>query len=179
MFLSLTPRVYFILIPIVLFLHEMEEWNIVKFHHENYSQQFNETNLSERLWLFMLSLIGLAFALVSLNIPNSLIANSIFLLLVTFLLINGIQHVLLSVILKKYNPGFLFGGIIGTSLGFLYVINLIVNNIVPVWIIIAILLAEFIPATIDSVKSRKEDRLPTMITKILEFSNFVVRKLSE
>jgi uncharacterized membrane protein HdeD (DUF308 family) len=179
MLLSLTPRVYFILIPIVLFLHEMEEWNIVKFHHENYEQQFNETNLSERLWLFMLSFIGLFFALVSLNIPDPLIANTVFLILVAFLLINGIQHILLSVILKKYNPGFLFGGLIGTFLGILYVITLIANDIVPLWLIAIIMLAEFIPATIDSVRSRKEDRLPTMITKILEFSNFVVRKLSE
>ena len=100
-------RQFYIVVPIVLFLHEMEEWNIVKFHKENYDVQLHETNLSERLWLLMLSLIGLFFCIKCINIPNTVISCSIFLILVTFLLINGLQHILLSVVLKKYNPGFI------------------------------------------------------------------------
>lgn len=179
MILSISIKTFFNLIPVVLFLHEMEEWNIVEFHRKNYKIQFNETNMSERLWLFILSLIGLFFSILCQNINNEVIANSIFLILTTFLTINGLQHLLLTISIKKYNPGFIFGGLIGTSLSILYDIKLLHESIIPLWIFLAITLLEFVPATYDTIKSRKRNSLPNMIVQILRFANFVERKMRE
>jgi hypothetical protein len=176
---ALSLKFFFITIPVVLFLHEMEEWNIVEFHRKNYKIQFNETNMSERLWLFILSLIGLFFSILCQNIDNEVIANSVFLVLTTFLTINGLQHLLLTVSIKKYNPGFVFGGVIGTSLSILYDIKLLQENIIPFWIFLAITLLEFVPATYDTIRSQVRGSLPNMIVQILRFANFVERKMRE
>ena len=176
---SIPLRFFIIFIPVVLFLHEMEEWNIVEFHRENYEIQFNETNMSERLWLFMLSLIGLFFSLLCNSINSTEIANSIFLILSTFLLINGMQHLLLTITIKKYNPGFVFGGLIGTTIGIFYEMKLIIEDVVPLWIFLIITLIEFVPAFYDTIQSRRRKSLPNMIVQILRFANFVERKLSE
>ncbi len=172
-------QAFFIVIPAVLFLHEMEEWNIVRFHRENYDVQLGETNMSERLWLFILSEAGLFFSIACFNIPDGAVSCSIFLVLVTFLIINGIQHVLLSIIKRKYNPGLIFGGILGTMLGCAYDAKMIAEKIVPPWVFILITAGMFIPAAMDTVKSRRERRLPTMVALILRFSKFVERKLNE
>jgi hypothetical protein len=179
MFLIVSSRFFFITIPLVLFLHEMEEWNIVKFHKDNYTVQYNETNMTERLWLFMLSLIGLFFSIICSNIPNTVISNSIFLVLATFLLLNGVQHILLSIVLKKYNPGFIFGGLLGTTLSLLYDIKIIRESVIPLWLFICITLLEFVPAGIDTVLSRRKNSLPQMIVQILRFSRFVETKMNE
>ena len=179
MLFAMSINFYYIIIPFVLFLHEMEEWNIVKFHKENYTIQFNETNMTERLWLFMLSLIGVFFGMICTNIPNEVISNSIFLILVTFLLINGLQHILLTIVLKKYNPGFIFGGLLGTALCLLYDIKIVIESVIPLWLFVCITLLEFIPATIDTITSRRRNGLPQMIVQILRFSHFVETKLKE
>jgi len=170
--------IFFVVIPLVLFIHEMEEWNIVKFHRENFAIQFDETNMSERLWLFILSLIGLFFSIICFNISNAAIANSIFLILVTFTLINGIQHLLMTILTKKYNPGFIFGGLLGTTFGAMYDVKLVAEAIVPLWVFIPITIL-IIPAMIDTAKSRIDNKLPAMIAQILRFSRFVERKMSE
>jgi hypothetical protein len=175
----LSIRQLFILIPLVLFLHEMEEWNIVKFHKSNYDMKIDETNLSERLWLFILSLIGLLFSIVCINISSKIISCSLFLVLVTFLIVNGLQHLLLSAVMGKYNPGFIFGGVFGTVLGVYFDIKLIVEGIIPLWIFVTINIIWFVPTVIDTIISRKENKLPNMIVQILRFSRFVERKLSE
>ena len=178
--LSFVPtKVFFIVIPIVLFIHEMEEWNIAEFHKKNYKIHIDETNMSVRLWLFTLSLIGLFFAIVSLSIENQRIANSVFLILTTFLLINGLQHLVLSIVLKKYNPGLIFGGFLGTALSLFYAVKLVREDIIPLWIFLAITLLEFIPAVYDSIQSRRKDRLPKMIALVLRFGRFAERKLRE
>ena len=179
MFLIVSSKFFFIAIPSVLFLHEMEEWNIVRFHKYNYTIQYNETNMTERLWLFMLSLIGLFFSIICINIPNKIISNSIFLILATFLLINGLQHILLSILLRKYNPGFVFGGILGTALSLLYDIKIVSESVIPLWLFICITLLEFVPAGIDTVTSRRKNSLPQMIVQILRFSRFVEAKMNE
>ena len=173
-----STKVFLVVIPLVLFIHEMEEWDIVKFHQENYSIQLGETNMSERLWLFILSLIGLFFSIICFNISDAVISNSIFLFLVTFLIINGIQHLLITIVMKKYNPGFIFGGLFGTTLCVVYDVKLVAEAIVPLWVFITIT-ALVIPAMIDTVKSRKDNKLPAMLVQILRFAGFVERKMSE
>ncbi|TCS36767.1 HXXEE domain-containing protein [Reinekea marinisedimentorum] len=168
---------FYALTALVLFLHEMEEWNIAKFHSENYENSLDESNLSARLWLFILSLTGLFFCILATVISSPAISASIFLILSTFLTINGLQHILLTVITQKYNPGLFFGGIVGTSLAMAFAIKVISEEVVPLWIFITITLLEFIPAIYDTVKSRKNNRLPNMVIQILRIGNFAEQKM--
>jgi hypothetical protein len=170
-------RDFFIIIPFVLFIHEMEEWNIVKYHQENYENKIDENNLGTRLWLFLLSLTGLFFGLISLSLKNTLMASTFFLILSTFLTINGIQHIIMSLITKKYNPGLIFGGILGTTLSILFDIKIVGEEIIPLWLFLTVTLMEFIPAIFDTVQSRKTNRMPKLIIQICRISNFLERKI--
>jgi hypothetical protein len=127
---AVSTRVFFIIIPFVLFIHEMEEWNIVKYHQENYENKIDENNLGTRLWLFLLSLTGL-----------------------------------------------IFGGILGTTLSILFDIKIVGEEIIPLWLFLTVTLMEFIPAIVDTVQSRKTNRMPKLIIQICRISNFLERKI--
>jgi hypothetical protein len=100
---------YFI-VPVILFIHEMEEWNIFNFHKSNYKNNLiDETVLSTRLWLLFLSVTGFVWTSVCYIIPNEVLSISIMMLLVDFTILNSIQHIGMTVKIKKYNPGFIFG----------------------------------------------------------------------
>ncbi|WP_028975074.1 HXXEE domain-containing protein [Spirochaeta cellobiosiphila] len=173
----LSNKIFYLIIACNLFIHEMEEWNIVQYHQQNYKIPTEETNMSTRLWLLTLSLIGFLFCIVSWAIPFEPLANTVFLILNTFLIINGVQHLLLSLIRKKYNPGLLFGGLIGTSLSIMFNIKILNEHSVPLVVFLVITLGEFIPAIWDSVQSRKKNTLPQMIKGILKIGNYIELKL--
>ena len=140
---------YFI-VPIVLFIHEMEEWNIFYFHKNSYSNNLNdETVLGTRLWLFFLSLIGFVWTSVCFIIPNAVVSISIMMVLVDFTLLNSIQHIGLTIKIKKYNPGFIFGGIIGMLSAFIVIAKIVIDAQFPNWLLIVLLLI-VLPGIADS-----------------------------
>lgn len=167
---SFDLKTLFTLVSVVLFLHEMEEWNIDEYHRKNYTDlKVKETKLSVRLWLFFLSAVGFIWAFVANIIPNMMISTVFFMLLIDLLFLNGMQHVLISVKTKKYNPGLLFGGIIGLMANVLVVVKIVVDQIIPIWLLTLLLLV-VIPGIIQTIKSLKTTQMPGMLIRILEFS---------
>lgn len=163
-------KTLFVLVAAVLFLHELEEWNIDEYHRKNYTETtVKETKLSVRLWLFFLSAIGFLWAFIASLIPNALIGTVFFMLLVDFTSLNGIQHVLISLKTKKYNPGLLFGGLAGLSLNTLVIAKILAGQILPLWLLTLLLLL-IVPGLVQTIKGLKETRMPKMLVKILEFS---------
>ncbi|MBN2005495.1 MAG: HXXEE domain-containing protein [Anaerolineae bacterium] len=163
-------KTLFTLVAFVLFLHEMEEWNIDEYHKKHYTDlKVTETKLSVRLWLFFLSAVGFIWAFVANVIPLVMVSAAFFMLLIDFVFLNGVQHVLISMKTRKYNPGLLFGGIIGLIVNVLVVVKIVVDQVMPVGLLIAFLLL-VIPGIIQTIKSLKTTRMPGMLVKILEFS---------
>jgi hypothetical protein len=90
-------------------------------------------------------------------------------LLVDFVLLNSVQHIGLTAKTKKYNPGFIFGGIFGLLSACFVVWRIIAANTIPVWATAA-LLCLIIPGIIESAISSKKNKLPKMVEWILRFS---------
>jgi hypothetical protein len=163
-------KVLFFIVPCVLLVHEIEEWNIYEFHKKSYSSGVDgETKLGGRLWLIFLSLTGFLWTIVCSFIPNTAVSALVMLLLVDFVLLNAIQHIGLTAKTHKYNPGFIFGGVFGLISACFVFWRILATNTLPVWAAAA-LLCLIIPGIIESAISSKKNKLPRMVEWILRFS---------
>jgi hypothetical protein len=161
----------FFIIPVILLIHELEEWNIYEFHKNNYSSRVDdETKLGGRLWLIFLSLFGFFWTLICYFIPDIVIATILMMLLVDFTLLNSIQHIGLSIKIKKYNPGFIFGGLVALFAAMILIWKIMTYSIIPVWVLV-ILLCLVIPGVIETALSSRKNKLPKMVEWILRFSH--------
>ena len=178
-FETVNIKYIFFLVPIILFIHEMEEWNIYNFHLENYSNKISgETNLSCRLWLFFLSIFGFFWTILCYFIPNLTTSTALMMLLIDFTILNGIQHIVLTIKLKKYNPGLLFGGIVGMFVDVIIIQGIIIREILPFWVLL-ILLSPIIPLLIETAISSRKNKIPKMLEWILVFSTKLERAMTE
>lgn len=167
--LEVLKKIFFI-VPLVLFIHEMEEWNIYHYHKKNYTNGvFEETILGTRLWLFFLSIIGFVWTTICYIIPNTTISSILMMLLIDFTLLNAIQHIVVSLKTKKYNPGLIFGGFIAIIVAIIVIKNILYHSIIPNWGVVLILFL-IIPILIESIISSKNNKLPKMLVGILRFS---------
>lgn len=179
MFRSIGMEVLIFIIPIILFIHEMEEWNIYKFHQENYSSNVHgETILSGRLWLIFLSLFGFCWTILCYLIPSIVISSILMMFLIDFTILNSIQHIGLSIKIRKYNPGLIFGGVIALSVAVMIITEMISRGILPLWVVI-ILLCLIVPFIVETAISSKKNKLPKMVEWILNFSIKLEKVLSE
>lgn len=176
---STNIKYLFFIIPVILFIHEMEEWNIYYYHKRTYSNRIqNETILSGRLWLIFLSMLGFIWIMIVYFIPGTITSSIIMMLLIDFTLLNSIQHIGLTIKTRKYNPGFIFGGIIGLVAAFFIIGLLVTRDVLPIWLII-ILMCLIIPGLIDTIIRSKKNKLPKMVEWILVFSARIEKFLSE
>ncbi len=163
-------RKLFFVVPIVLFIHEMEEWNIFHYHQKNYQTgEIKESILGTRLWLFFLSLIGFVWTAICYLIPNLTISTAIMMILIDFTILNSLQHIVLTLKTKKYNPGFLFGGLIAIFVAIIAIMNILYHKIIPTWGMI-LLLCLILPVLIESAINVKNGKLPLILKGVLKFS---------
>ena len=94
----------------------------------------------------------------------------LFLLLIDFCLLNSIQHIGMTIKTRKYNPGFIIGGIIGLIGNILVVLKIETDKSLPEYILIG-MLCLIIPGIIDAGVNSRKNRLPQMVVLILKFSN--------
>lgn len=168
----------FFVIPLVLFIHEMEEWNIYHYHQKNYpTGVIKESILGTRLWLFFLSFVGFAWTTVSYLIPNLTVSAIVMMFLIDFTILNALQHLILTVKTKKYNPGVLFGGVIALFVAIVAIVNILHYSIIPVWGMV-LLLCLILPILIESALSAKKGNLPLMLKGILRASDKLERFMS-
>jgi len=171
-------RTLFYVVQVILLIHEMEEWNIDDFHQSAYaSQSVTETRLGVWLWLLFLSLFGFVWTIFACALPGIRLKTIVFMLLVDFTLLNGIQHVSLSIQTRRYNPGFIFGGIIGLLGDTLVLWRVIADGILPAWLV-AVLVAPILPPLLESYAANSKSRLPRSITVLLRFAIFLEHKMT-
>ena len=100
------------IVPIIFFIHEMEEWNILDWYHSTYVTPPPSTKLSCRLWLWAISIWGFLMTTIAYVIPNKSISAMVLLFLIVFTTFNGLQHIYWMFAFRKYAPG-----VIGSSMG--------------------------------------------------------------
>ena len=127
------------IIPIILLLHELEEWNIRGWHIRNSMDVPGETFLSTRMWTLFLSLFGFVWTVTAFLIPNNSISAGVVSVLVCFTLLNALQHLIGLLRFKQYNPGLFFSTVFGIPAGLYLVYRVLAQNLLPVWVILAFL----------------------------------------
>jgi hypothetical protein len=177
--LSMPIKDVMFIVPIILFLHELEEWNIYEYHQKSYTDTvIVETRLGTRLWLLFLGTVGFLWTLACFWIQNEMISTMIFILLVDFCLLNAIQHVGLTIKTRKYNPGFIIGGIVGLPANILVIIIISRTGVMPGYVLIG-MLCLILPGIIDAGVNSRKGKLPKMVVGILRFSNVLEGMMSK
>lgn len=140
------------IIPIIFYLHEMEEWNIYDWYHSTYQTPPPSTKLSMRIWLWLISIWGFMVTVISYIIPNKTISAMIILFLIVFTTFNGLQHIYWTIAFKKYAPGVIwssFGIIAG---GIITAVILIQHSVAPGYILFLYLIT--VPLLIQTVRAK-------------------------
>lgn len=160
------------IIPIIFLFHELEEWNMVKWHRENLTGMTYLTNLEARLWLLFSSLIMFVLTAIAFLIPNNTISAILMYLLIDFTLINGLQHIAYVVSSRKYNPGSIFASILGIPADIYIIYIILEDGLLPYWAVI-ILLALVTIQFLTDMRAMNQNRRPAL----LSIAGDIARKL--
>jgi len=166
-------------VPIVLCLHELEEWNMLDWYRQHQFDIGSLTNLDARTWLLFISLVGFVWTACSLIPRNKKITAYIIMPLIVFMLGNGVQHLVWVISYWSYQPGFIFGAIVTLPVYSYVIFRAVRDKLTPIWYPLVLLAVVFIPGLIDFAKSliTKEKAPPASIHALHEFSQWLARKL--
>lgn len=140
------------IVPIIFFIHEMEEWNILDWYHSTYVTPPPSTKLSCRLWLWTISIWGFLMTTIAYVIPNKSISAMVLLILIVFTTLNGLQHIYWLFAFHKYAPG-VIGSSIGIVAGGIITAGILVQNLVsPIYVIILYLIT--VPYVIQTIRAK-------------------------
>lgn len=93
------------IIPFVFSIHELEEWNILKWYKTYYRNLPASTNVSIRIHIVVLALTSFLLTGVALAFHGTFLFSAIVVFMSAFVLLNFLQHVIWTAQLKVYSPG--------------------------------------------------------------------------
>lgn len=140
------------MIPIILTLHELEEWNILKWYQFHYKNPPSSDNLAVRTWLIFCSVFGFIWTFVSIWMSNDYLTAFFMSLLILVTVQNAIQHIYWQILFRAYSPGVIFSSI-GLLLG-VYTIYRVTNEGYLTWWVDIVLLIALIPTTIQTIQAK-------------------------
>jgi hypothetical protein len=126
------------LLPIVLALHEAEEWNILGWQQRNFVNLPAKTNASIRTTLVLITLLGFLWTALAALSHNP--TNTAFMLLpfagIGFL--NSLQHLFYTVYFRQYAPGVITSLVLLLPITCYLTFKAIQENLVPVVYVLAL-----------------------------------------
>lgn len=154
-------------IPLMFSIHEVEEWNILKWYRKYYKNLPDSTNTSIRIHIVVLSLVSMLLTLLADMVPGTALFALITVFMSVFILLNFLQHVIWTIQLRAYSPG-LFTGILCilviAGINGIFVLN---GLIAPPFYLMALLI---IPSLIGTLKVKGE-----MTKEVRNVHNFFIR----
>jgi hypothetical protein len=119
---------------LVFVLHEVEEWNINKFEHQNFvGLPPTATDRSARMWIAFISLVGLIWCAVATLPGNPTIAAWIIFPAIAIMLQNALQHVYWSFYFRQYAPGVITSALLLIPLGCYVIARAVQQGYAPTW----------------------------------------------
>ncbi len=100
---------YIWLIPIIFSIHEIEEWNILKWYQKYYRNLPESTNTSIRIHIVVLSLVSFLLTYVAYVLNETFLYSLIVAFLASFIFLNLVQHIIWTVQLRAYSLGLITG----------------------------------------------------------------------
>ncbi len=103
-------RKYIFVFSLIAAFHELEEWNILKWHLKyNKNVPSDVTDFHLRLAFILISILIFIWILISLIPKNKKITAYIFSPFIIISLLNGFEHLIWMIKFRVYAPGVIFG----------------------------------------------------------------------
>ena len=137
----------------VFAVHEVEEWNILKWYQRNYVDLPPSTNKATRAWIVFVILVGSVWCAVATLPGDPVIAAYVLLPAIAIVMQNAIQHVYWQYYFKQYAPGIITAILCLIPLGIFLFIIAVWHKLVPIWYV-GILSLLIIPGLVQTVKAK-------------------------
>jgi hypothetical protein len=139
-------------IPVFLFIHELEEWNILRWYKMHFNHLPKSTNTSIRIHIVTFGVVG--FLLTTIVYISPLVVRSVLVIFLSvFVLTNAVQHIIQTFQYKTYAPG-LSTGILCTAACAYANIILVGKGMMFIPLYLLVLLG--IPTVVKTVKLKHE-----------------------
>lgn len=144
---------YIWIIPFMFSIHEIEEWNILKWYKKYYKNLPESTNTSIRIHIITFCVLSCLLTLLANILNGTFLFSLIVIFLSSFILLNFLQHIIWTIQLRTYSPGLLTAILCILSVVFVNV-QLIQGNLIilPFYIIVLFI----IPSLIGTMKVNGE-----------------------
>ena len=163
------------LFPISLFIHEMEEWNIIKWYDKHFVEMpKNKSNISTRFFLIFISVVCFVWTALAVATQLEHVAALIMLPFIAIVVQNTIQHIYGSGLFKSVCPGLVSAVLLLLPVSVYILFVGISRHWIPWWAL-GILIVYWVMGTRETILAR--NRMMKSFEKINSFSNFMVKKL--
>lgn len=105
------------LFPIVFSLHELEEWNALRWEQAHFTEMPDIPLVGSRMFFFAIGVFSFLVVWLATRFKNPKITAYLTLPFIILITLNGIQHIFYSLHFVSIYPGFFFGGLAGVPLG--------------------------------------------------------------
>jgi len=150
-------------------LHELEEWNILRWYQRNYVDMPPSTDRTVRVWIVFFILIVFVWCAVATLPGNPVFAAYVFLPTIAVAIQNAFQHVYWLFYFKQYAPGVVTSVVLLIPLGLYVTIQAVLQNYAPYWYVGVLALA-MIPGLLQTVKAKNK-----MTSQIRRFHNLSIK----
>ena len=158
---------YIWIIPLIFSIHELEEWNILKWYKKHYKNMPESTNTSIRIHIIVFSMASFLLTYLAYMARETFIFSIIIVFLSSFLFFNFLQHVIWTVQLKSYSHGLITASLSVIAVVFVNMV-LIQNKLISIPFYAIGLL--YIPPIVRTVKIKGE-----MTKEILNVHRFFIK----
>ena len=158
---------YIWLIALVFSIHEIEEWNILKWYKRHYKNLPGSTNTSIRIHIVVLIAVSLLLTLLAFLARETFLFSLIVVFISAFILQNFLQHVIWTVQLKAYSTGLVTSILSVVTVAFVHVL-LIQNHLIILTFYAMVLL--IIPPLVRTMKVKGE-----MTKDVLAVHHFFIK----
>ena len=134
-------------------IHELEEWNILRWYQRNYVDIPPSTNKAVRVWIAFVVLVGFIWCAVATLPGNPVFAAYVFLPAIALAMQNAFQHVFWLFYFRQYAPGIITSIFCLIPFGIYLIIRAVGQNFVSIWYV-GFLMLLLIPGLIQTVQAK-------------------------
>lgn len=162
------------LFPTALTLHELEEWNIVKWYDQYFVDLPDKTNTSTRFFLVFISVVGFLWTGLAALWGDATVVAYILFSFLAIVFLNCLQHIYWQFRFRTYAPGIVTSVLLLLPIIGILVYRAVADGIVPVWYVLILSLV-VIPGFVETIKAG--NRMTQQFIRIHKFSKMMVKRL--
>ena len=164
------------LFPITLLIHELEEWNILKWYDRHFvDMPRDKSNASTRFFLIFISVVCFLWTGVAVATQREQVAVWIMLPFVGIVVQNIFQHIYWLFLFRSYAPGIISAILLLLPVNGYILFKGFGDGMIS-WPLLSSLIVYWVFAMVETIRAK--NTLTGSFRTINRFSNYMVRKLN-